>query len=150
TFRAGFSRAGYYFTGRTPVDLPGWVAGSPIGAVVVGGGTASNGASQITAAGTNVGSNLPAARNLFTFDDHIACSHGSHQLSAGVWIQRLQANENLAQNQYGQASFGSLTSFLQGTVATFTVVPSSTLLGWRSVEAAGYVQDSIKLRSNLE
>lgn len=150
TFRAGFSRANYFFTGSTPVDLPGWVAGDPIGAVVVGGGTALNGASQISGAGTNAGSNLAAARNLFTYDDHIGWSHGIHQIEAGVWIQRLQANDSLAQDQYGQASFGSLTSFLEGTVSTFTVVPSPTPLGWRQIEAAGFIQDGIKLRRNLE
>jgi hypothetical protein len=150
TFRAGFSRAGYFFTGSTPVDLPGWVAGDPIGAVVVGGGTALNGASQISGAGANAGSNLTAARNLFTFDDHIGWSHGIHQIEAGVWVQRVQANDSLAQDQYGQASFGSLTSFLEGTVSTFTVVPSPTPLGWRQIETAGFVQDGIKLRRNLE
>lgn len=150
SFRAGFSRAGYFFTGDTPIDLPGFVAGAPVGAVVVGGGTALNGASQITAAGTNAGSNLSAARNLFTYEDHIALTHGIHQIQAGVWIQRIQANDSLAQDQYGQASFSSLTSFLQGTVATFTAVPSPTPLGWRSLEAAGFIQDAIKLRKNLE
>lgn len=150
TFRAGFSRANYFFTGSTPVDLPGWVAGDPIGAVVVGGGTALNGASQISGAGTNAGSNLAAARNLFTYDDHIGWSHGIHQIEAGVWIQRVQANDSLAQDQYGQASFGSLSSFLQGTVSTFTVVPSATPLGWRQIEAAGFIQDGIKLARNLE
>ncbi len=30
TARFGFSRAGYFFTGTTPADLPGWVEGSPI------------------------------------------------------------------------------------------------------------------------
>ena len=139
----------YYFTGETPVDIPGCVAGDPIGAVVIGGGTALNGASQISGAGTNAGSDLPVHRNLFTYDDH-RLSHGINQVTAGAWVQRIQANDNLAQDQYGQASFGSLTSFLQGTVSTFTVVPSSTLLGWRSLEGAGFVQDSIKLRPNLE
>jgi hypothetical protein len=150
TARAGFSRAGYFFTGETPVDLPGWVAGSPIGAVVIGGGTASNGASQISTAGTNAGSNLTTARNLFTYDDHAMYSRGIHQLEAGVWFQQVRANDNLAQYQYGQASFGSLANFLQGTISTFTTVPSPTPLGWRSLEAAGFVQDGIKLRSNLE
>ncbi len=150
TFRAGFSRGSYFFTGSTPVDIPGFVSGDPIGAVVVGGGTALNGASQISGAGTNAGSNLTAARNLFTFDDHIGWSHGIHQIEAGVWVQRIQANDSLAQDQYGQASFGSLTSFLEGTVSTFTVVPSATPLGWRQVEAAGFIQDGIKLRRNLE
>ena len=142
TFRFGFSRGGYFFTGATPIDLPGWVEGRPIGAIVIGGGTALNGASQISLAGTNAGSNLRAARNLFTFDDHVYISHGRNQLEAGVWLQRLQSNSNLAQYQNGQASFGSLSSFLQGTVSTFTVIPSPTELGWRSLEAAGFAQDA--------
>jgi len=149
TARVGFSRASYYFTGLTPINLPGWVQGDPIGAVVIGGGTALNAASQITLAGTNAGSNLTTARNLLTVDDHIYYSRGRHQLEAGAWLQRIQSNDNLAQNQYGQASFGSLTSFLQGMVGTFTVVPSPTPLGWRSLEGAWFVQDQVKLRSNL-
>jgi hypothetical protein len=150
TARVGFSRASYFFTGATPVDLPGWVTGSPIGAIVIGGGTALNGASQVSAAGTNAGSNLRSARNLFTYDDHVAIAHGVHQIEAGIWLQRIQANDNLAQYQYGQASFGSLASFLQGNVSTFTVIPSPTALGWRSLEIAGFVQDAMKLRPNLD
>jgi hypothetical protein len=150
TARFGYSRATYFFTGQTAGNLPGWVAGDPIGAIVIGGGTALNGASQISLAGTNAGSNLSAARNLFTYDDHIAITHGIHQIEAGFWLQRIQANDNLAQYQYGQASFGSLTAFLQGNVGTFTVVPSPTPLGWRSVETAGFVQDAIRLTSRLQ
>ncbi|HEY7209553.1 MAG TPA: carboxypeptidase-like regulatory domain-containing protein [Bryobacteraceae bacterium] len=150
TARFGFSRAGYFFTGTTPVDVPGWVEGAPIGAVVIGGGTALNGASQITLGGTNAGSNLSAVRNLFTYDDHIAINKGIHQIEAGFWLQRIQANDNLAQYQYGQASFGSLDTFLHGTVSTFTVIPSPTPLGWRSVEAAGFVQDAIRPIRGLE
>ena len=150
TARIGFSRATFFFDGTTPVDLPGWVPGHPIGAVVVGGGTALNGASSISLAGTNAGSNLSATRNLFTYDDHAAWTHGMHTIEAGFWAQDIQANDNLAQNQYGQASFSSLTTFLQGTVSTFSVVPSPTELGWRSREYAGFVQDTLKLRRNLE
>jgi hypothetical protein len=150
TARVGFSRGSYFFTGETPVDLPGWVSGDPIGAVIIGGGTAVNAASSVTGAGTNAGSNLHAVRNLFTYEDHVGYFHGIHQIEAGVWFERVQANDLLAQDQYGQASFGSLTSFLQGTIGTFTVVPSPTALGWRSLEAAGFVQDAIKLRPNLD
>jgi hypothetical protein len=150
TFRFGFSRGGYFFTGATPIDLPGWVEGRPIGAIVIGGGTALNGASQISLAGTNAGSNLRAVRNLYTWDDHVYVSHGRNQLEAGVWVQRLQSNSNLAQYQNGQASFGSLSAFLQGTVSTFTVIPSPTELGWRSLEAAGFAQDTLRLWPNLE
>ena len=150
TARIGFSRGTFYFEGTTPVSIPGWVAGDPIGAVVIGGGTASNGASAISLAGTNAATNLSAARNLFTYDDHVAWTHGIHSIEAGVWYQDIQANDNLAQDQYGQASFTSLATFLQGTIATFTVVPSPTEVGWRSKEYAGFIQDGIKLRKNLE
>ena len=112
--------------------------------MVIGGGTALNAASQIGPAGTNAGSNLSATRNLFTYDDHVVFTHGAHQIEIGGWLQAMQANDNMAQNQYGQASFSSLPNFLKGSIATFTVVPSPTLLGWRSLEGAGFVQDAIK------
>lgn len=150
TARVGFSRAGYFFTGNMPINMSGWVQGDPIGAVVIGGGTALNGASQISLAGTNAGSDLSAVRNLFTYDDHVAITRGIHQIEAGVWFQRIQANDNLAQYQYGQASFATLQSFLQGAVSTFTVIPSPTRLGWRSLESAGFVQDAIRLTAHLE
>jgi len=150
TARVGFSRASYYFTGYSAANLPGWVTGEPIGAIVISGSTASNGASQVTQGGTNVGSNNRTARNLFTWSDHIYWAHGRHQLEAGGWFQRIQSNDLLAQNQYGQASFSTLESFLQGTVKTFTVVPSPTELGWRSLEGAGFIDDKIKVTQRLE
>jgi len=150
TARFGYSRAAYVFTGTTPVNVPGWISGRPIGAIVIGGGTALNGASQITGAGTNAGSNLSTARNLYTYDDHIYWTRGIHQVELGGWLQQIQSNDNLAQDQYGQASFTTLTTFLQGTVATFTSVPSPTELGWRSLEGAGFAQDTIRLKPNLE
>ena len=150
TARFGFSRGSYYFTGYTPVNSESWVSGKPVGAIVISGSTASNGASAITGAGTNVGSNNRTARNLYTVDDHIYWSHGRNQVEAGGWLQRVQANDLLAQDQYGQASFSTLTTFLQGTVATFTVVPAPTELGWRSLEGAGFVEDIIKVTPRLE
>jgi len=150
TARFGYSRASYFFTGYSSVDLTGWVAGKPIGAIVISGSTASNGASQISQAGSNVGSNNTAARNLFTFDDHIYLSHGRHQVEAGIWLQRVQSNDLLAQDQYGQASFSTLQSFLQGTVKTFTVVASPTELGWRMLAGAAFVEDTVKVTSRLE
>ncbi len=116
TARFGYSRATFYFLGSIPADIQAitsaCVPGKPIGAIVIAGSTASNGSSQITAAGANVGSNNAITRNLFTFDDHIFWTIGRHQIEAGGWLQRLQSNDNLAQNQYGQASFASLATFL--------------------------------------
>ena len=150
TARFGYSRASFYFTGYSPVDLPGWVTGKPIGVIVISGSTASNGASQISQAGLNVGSDNTAVRNLFTVDDHIYWSHGRHQVEAGAWLQRIQSNDLLAQYQYGQASFSTLQSFLQGNVKTFTVVPSPTELGWRMLAGAAFVEDTIKVTPRLE
>ncbi len=67
-----------------------------------------------------------------------------------MWLQRVQSNDLLAQDQFGQASFSTLASFLQGTVKTFTVVPSPTELGWRSLEGAGFVEDTWKVTKRLE
>jgi len=148
--RFGYSRASFFFTGYTPVSLPGWVAGEPIGAIVISGSTASNGASAITQAGLNTGSNNTSVRNLFTYDDHLYWTHGRNQLEAGIWVQRIQANDLLAQDQYGQASFSTLQTFLQGTVKTFTVVPSPTELGWRVLAESAFVEDTVKLIPRLE
>ncbi len=148
----GFSRGGFYFNSGTTVDLPSWVnAGQPVGAVVVGGGTTLNGASQIANGGTNAGSNLRTARNLFTAEDHLTLTHGNHLFDIGVWFQRLQSNDSLVQDQYGQISFSSLQTFIQqGIVSTYTYAPSYTPLGWRSSEGAFYAEDAVKLKPSLE
>ena len=147
----GFSRGGFYFNGATTVNLPGWIhQNQPVGAVVVGGGTTLNGASQITNGGTNAGSNLRAARNLYTATDEVTFSHGKHLFNFGGRLQQVQANDTLIQDQYGQISFTNLQTFLQGTVSTYTYAPNSTPLSWRSLEGAFFVEDSIKLTPSVE
>jgi hypothetical protein len=154
TARAGFSRAAYFFTGEptphTPAAaLPGFLAGLPLGAVVVGGSAASNPTAQLSLAGSNNGSNLRLARNLFTYEDRVSYSTGRHQINAGVWFQRLRSNENLALSQYGQATFTSLQTFLQGTAASLLFDPAPTPLGWRSWLGAWYAEDVIRVSPNL-
>jgi Carboxypeptidase regulatory-like domain len=147
----GFSRGGFFFDSGTTVALPGWLHdGQPVGALVVGGGTTLNGASQITNGGTNAGSNLEAVRNLFTLTDQVTLTHGRHLLSFGGSLQRIQANDTLIQDQYGQASFSNLQNFLQGKVSTYTYAPSSTPLGWRSLEGAFFAEDTIRVKPSLE
>jgi hypothetical protein len=147
----GFSRAAFYFNSGTTTDLPGWIhGGQPVGAVVVGGGTTLNGASQITNGGTNAGSNLTAIRNLYTISDQVTLIHGRHTFSFGGSLQRVQSNDSLVQDQYGQVSFTNLQSFLQGQASTYTYAPSYTPLSWRSTESALFVEDAIKVNSSLE
>ena len=128
TARVGFSRAGYFFTGEptpgTPAaSLPGFLAGDPLGALVVGGSAASNPTAQLSLAGSNNGSNLHVARNLFTYEDRVSFTQGRHQFTVGAWFQRLQSNENLALSQYGQATFTSLQTFCKAPSARCSTTP---------------------------
>jgi Carboxypeptidase regulatory-like domain len=154
TARFGYSRAGYFFTGEstpgTPAaSVPGFLLGDPVGAVVVGGSAASNPQAQIGLAGSNNGSNLTVARNLYTYEDQVSWTHGVHQFSFGAWFQQFQSNETLALSQYGQATFASLQTFLTGVTSSFLSDPAPTEMNWRSLFGALYAQDTIRMSPKL-
>ena len=154
TVRFGFSRAGYFFTGEptpgTPAaSVPGFLVGHPVGAVVVGGSAASNPQAQIGLAGSNNGSNLTMARNLYTYEDQVSWTHGAHQFTFGAWFQQFQSNETIALSQYGQATFTSLQTFLTGVTSTFLYDPAPTEMNWRSLFSAIYAQDVIRISPKL-
>ena len=152
TFRVGFSRAEFaydsppfnttfspelsFFTGKNP------------GQITIGGANAAA-ASAITAAGANNNPNNHNARTLFTYEDGLQIVRGKHQISGGVWFQWLRLNDDQAGAKNGRAVFSSLTSFLQGTVSNFTGPLVTTPLGFRTMEGAWYLEDSISLRPNL-
>jgi hypothetical protein len=153
TGRVGFSRAGYFFTGEpTPgspaASVPGFVTGKPVGAVVVGGSQASNPQAQLGLAGSNNGSNLYIARNLFTYTDQVSVTKGRHQWTFGAWFQRFQSNEEIALSQFGQMTFTGLPAFLAGT-GSFLYDPKPTPLSWRSLFGAWYAEDVIRLQPSL-
>ena len=152
--RFGYSRAGYFFTGEptpgTPaVNVPGFLLGHQVGAVVVGGSAASNPQAQIGLAGSNNGSNLRIARNLYTFEDRVTLIRRRHLFSVGAWLQPFQSNETIALSQYGQATFTSLQTFLQGTTSSFLYDPSPTAMNWRSFLGAFYAEDVIRVSPSL-
>jgi hypothetical protein len=154
TARVGYSRAGYFFSGEptpgTPATtVPGFLAGLPVGAAVVGGSAASNPQASIGLAGSNNGSNLSVARNIFTYEDRVSITSGRQQISIGAWFQQFQSNENIALSQFGQATFTSLTQFLSGTVGTLLFNPTPTPLNWRSLFGAFHAEDVIRVRRNL-
>lgn len=153
--RIGYSRAAYFFTGEPTPGTPaaavgGFVGSLPVGAVVVGGSAAANPSAQVSLAGSNVGSNLHIDRNLFTLEDHATLTRGRHNLSAGIWLQDLQSNEDLALTQFGQATFTGLQQFLQGTVGGFAYDPASTEMNWRMLMGAWWAQDVIRFSPRLE
>jgi hypothetical protein len=152
--RVGYSRAGYFFNGEptpgTPAaGVPGFLIGHQVGAVVVGGSAASNPQASIGLAGSNNGSNLSIARNLYTYEDRITLTKGRQQLSFGAWFQQFQSNENIALSQYGQATFASLATFLQGTASSFLYDPAPTPLNWRSLFGAFYAEDVFRISPKL-
>ncbi len=153
TFRAGFSRAGFNLDSTLLASFPAsqdFVTGNGPGGIVVGGGVSTtNGQGTITSAGPNNAAGVFNRRNLFTYADDVQMNKGKHQISFGAWFQRVEDNEDSASRQTGQATFASLTTFLQGTVTSFQVVPNPTELGWRSLFGAWYVQDSIRIKPRL-
>ena len=152
TFRGGFSRAGFNLDSSLLAPIPSslsFLEGAGPGGIVVNGGVTTTGLSGITSAGPNNAAGVWNRRNLFTFTDDVQIWKGIHQISAGVWFQRVQDNEDSASRQLGQATFTSLTTFLQGTVSSFQAVPDANELGWRSLFGAWYVEDAIHLRRNL-
>jgi carboxypeptidase family protein len=152
TFRAGFSRAAFNLDSALLASFPqnlSFVTGTGPGGIVIGGGATTTGIAAITSAGPNNAAGAWNRRNLFTFTDGFQIKKGIHQFSLGIWFQRLQDNEDTASRQLGQATFTSLQTFLQGTVSSFQVVPSANELGWRSLLGAWYVEDAIRVRSNL-
>ncbi|HEX4074744.1 MAG TPA: TonB-dependent receptor [Candidatus Acidoferrales bacterium] len=153
TARFGYSRAAYFFLGEPTPGTPaasvtGFVGGFPVGAVVVGGSTASNPATQLGLAGSNNGTNLDVFRNIYTYEDQVTLTHGKNQFGFGAWFQQFQSNEMLALSQYGQMTFGSVDALLGGT-GTLTYDPAPTPMNWRSLFAAWYAEDTIRLLPRL-
>ena len=151
TFTAGFSRTLSLSTSPPLVSIPAnlyFVQGS-VSPGSFGIGSAGGQSSQgITQAGA-ISPFASFARNLFTYTDGTQIVKGKHQISAGVWFQRVRSNDDDPLIGSGQATFSSIQSLLQGTVSTFQIAPNTIPQAWRLWEGAWYVQDSIQLRSNL-
>jgi hypothetical protein len=146
TVRAGFSRAGFKFNSAELTTFPpslSFVSGAQPGNISINGG--------VTTAGDSSNAGAWNRRNLFTFTDDVQVTKGIHQLSFGVWFQRVQDNEDVVSKRLGGATFATLATFLQGNLINngLSVVPDHTELGWRSLFGALYVQDAIRIRRNL-
>ncbi len=72
-----------------------------------------------------------------------------HQFSFGAWLQPFQSNETINLSQYGQATFTSLQTFLNGTTSSFLYSPAPTEMNWRSLFGAVYAQDVIRVSPKL-
>ena len=147
----GYGRA-YQSSGTLPtVPIPAnllFLTGSTPGTITIGGGAISTVAASVT--GPNGGSPIHSAKNLFTWADDVHLTRGSHSVSLGVWIQRVQQNSmGASSNTSGGVAYPTLQAFLQDQPSSFLVAPSVNLLGFRTTQTAWYVQDDFKLRPNL-
>ena len=154
TARFGYSRAAYYFTGEPTPNTPAasvapFLSDAPtVGAVVVGGSQASNSPTQVGLAGSNNGSNLHLARNIYTYADQIAIDRGRHQITAGFSLQQFQSNEELALSQYGQMTFTGLPALIDGT-ASILYTPQPSPMSWRALFGGFYGEDAIHVSRRL-
>jgi len=149
--RVGFSRAHWDLLASPPVTPPGtsFVPGQPVGLISIG-SASFNSVGAVSAAGSNGSQQAErVARNLFTYTDDVQITKGRHLISAGGWFQRVQANDDAANQRYGVATFATLAAFMQGQASSIAAVLNPAEIGWRQFAGAWYAQDTIKLRSNL-
>ena len=132
-----------------PVDqslvfLPG---GNP-GAIIIGGTIFTAQQSTVVPADSN---NITiGARNYYGGSEDLHWTKGTHRFSFGGWIQRVQSNvAGTPVGTGGNVAYKTVKDFLQDNAFQALLVRNPAGVGYRSLEAAWYVQDEIRLRPNL-
>jgi hypothetical protein len=130
-----------------PADLAFLAGGNP-GSIVIGGGISAAGPSVVAGApGNNPNRGI---RHYFTESDDLHWTKGRHSWSFGGWIQRVQQGQaGVALSSAANVAYPTVLAFLQDKPNQAIVTRNAPALGYRSLEAAWYVQDEIKLRRNL-
>jgi hypothetical protein len=151
TLRAGFTRAKWFMNTAPPVNDPAlsFVQGQPIGNINIG--AVGNGQlGTISGAGSNGSQQFDnIARNLFTVTDSVSLTKGIHRMDFGGWFQKVESNDNAADQRNGIATFTDLQTFMQGQATQVVATLNPIGLGWRQTAGAWYAQDSMQLRRNL-
>jgi carboxypeptidase family protein len=126
------------------VFMPG---GNP-GSIIIGGGIFTVQQSSVVPADS--ANPTVGARNYYTEADDLHWIKGKHSFSFGGWIQRVQNNvAGGPQGSAGNVAYKTVTDFIQDKPSQALLVRNPVMVGYRSLEAAWYVQDEIKLRPNL-
>lgn len=89
--------------------------------------------------------------NSFQFHENVYVTMGSHNIKFGASVERMQYNFSLPHLSGGQFSFGSVSDFLTNRPSTFAALypESDVIRGLRQTLISSYVQDDIRLASNL-
>jgi len=151
TLNGGFTRAYSPVVTSPAVPIPAnlaFITGRLPGQITIGGGVSTAAASGIVVANGN--DPTANALNLFTGSDDLHLTKGRHSFSLGAWLQRVQENQSgPAQNKSGTVAYQTLLALLQDSPTAFNANVVVTPLGYRQWEGAWYVQDEMKLKSNL-
>ncbi|PWU05423.1 MAG: TonB-dependent receptor [Terriglobia bacterium] len=150
-FTAGYGRVFATLVQAPAVPIPSnlvFMPGGNPGSIIIGGGVITAQPSTVAAAPGNNPS--VGVRNYFTYADDVHLIKGKHSFSAGAWVQRIQQDQNgAAQGSAGNVAYPTVLAFLQDKPSQAIAVRNPVRLGYRSLEAAWYLQDEIKLRRNL-
>jgi len=113
-----------------------FVKGQPIGNINIGAiGLGQLG--SIAGAGANGSQQYDnIARNLYTITDDIALIKGRNRIEAGGFFQKVQSNDNAADQRNGVATFADLQSFMLGKATQVVATLSPVSIGWRQSAGA--------------
>ncbi|MBI4478957.1 MAG: carboxypeptidase regulatory-like domain-containing protein [Acidobacteria bacterium] len=146
-FARGFSSSANITTVQAAPDAPAFITGRGAGGQILLG---AQGNTAITSGDAGGGPDTYTARNAFTLSDDLQFMKGNHSFTVGGWFQRNHENiSGPVAFLRGQISYASLLTMLQDSPTTFFGVPALSSMGFRHTEAAWYVQDEIKLNTNL-
>ena len=121
--------------------------GNP-GTIVIGGGISAAAASAIA----GVPGNNPywGVRNYFNYSDDVRVIKGKHSLGMGGWLLKVQQDLNgVALSSAANVAYPTIPAFLRDQPVNGILTRNAPTLGFRSTEAAWYVQDDMKLRPNF-
>lgn len=108
---------------------------------------------QLSDLGVDQGGLSTWTQNLFQVTETFSTVRGIHSLKFGADLQRPQLNTFVATCNRGCYDFGGLQDLLAGRSSRLQVAllsgNSSPVRGWRRILFGWFVQDDIRLRSNL-
>ncbi len=147
----GYARTWATLVRATAVAIPDsllFLPGGNQGSIVIGGGATTVAPAAVAPAeGINP---VRGIREYYTLSDDLHFSKGRHSFSTGAWIQRIHQNDvGAAQFSAGGVSYPTMLAFLQDVPSQFNLNRNPLGLGYRTTEAAWYLQDEFKLFPNL-
>jgi hypothetical protein len=147
----GFNRVNAFQVNVPSMPIPSslvFLAGGNPGSIIIGGSVITAQPSAVAAASGN--NPYVGIRNYYTESDDVHWTKGKHSFTFGGWVQRVQQTlSGAAQGSAVNVAYPTVLAFLQDKPSQAIVVRNPVRLGYRSLEAAWYVQDEIKLLRNL-